>query len=40
MDAIVTSLMTILTERNADVLQALFNVMSITRSRSITNAAG
>jgi hypothetical protein len=40
MDAIVAALVTILTEWNADVLEALFDVVGITRSRSITNATG
>jgi hypothetical protein len=40
MDAIVAALVTILTERNTDVLEALFDMVGITRPRSITNATG
>jgi hypothetical protein len=40
MYAVVAALMTVLAERYTDVLEALFDVVGITRSRSITNAAG
>jgi hypothetical protein len=40
MYTVVAALVTVLTERNADVLEALFNVMGITRACSITNATG
>ena len=40
MDAVMTALVTILTERNTEVLEALFNVVGITRACSIANATG
>ena len=40
MYTVVAALMTVLTERNTDVLEALFDVMGITWACSITNAAG
>ena len=40
MYTVVAALMTVLTERYAGVLEALFNVMGITRACSITNATG
>ena len=40
MYTVVAALMTILTERYTGVLEALFDVVGITRSRSVTNATG
>jgi len=38
MNAVMAALVTILTERDTEVLEALFNVVGITRACSITNA--
>jgi hypothetical protein len=40
MYTVVAALVTVLTKRYADVLEALFDVMGITRACSITNATG
>ena len=40
MNAVVAALVAILAKRNTDVLQALFNMVRITRADFITNAAG
>jgi hypothetical protein len=40
MYTVVAALMTVLAKRYAGVLEALFDVVGITRSRSITNATG
>jgi hypothetical protein len=40
MYTVVAALVTVLAKRYTDVLEALFNVVGITRPRSITNATG
>ena len=40
MNTVVAALVAILAKRNTDVLQALFNMMGITRPSLITNATG
>ena len=40
MNAVVATLVAILAKRNTDVLQALFDMVGITRPSRITNATG